>query len=268
MFRIKRDGRHANFTCISNVPVRDSRLSPEQLGFLLKILSLPDDWNFSVSGTARLCGITVRKVRTLLSQLEKLGYLRREQEKDEQGRYSENCHYFFEQPLTENPHTDEPHTDEPHTDEPHTENAPQLNTNTSNTKEKENTILTKGAEESEIEERICADALRNEYNSSTITEAVEVIRSAMSAKQRTYSGVTADERELKRVFGAATQQDVRAALDAAGSNNCSRFAPYFGAVLFRLVRQRLDHGKDGGSYICPSTYKVDEVMQDIMAKYR
>jgi len=73
-------------------------------------------------------------------------------------------------------------------------------------------------------------------------------------------------------FGSShevSEEDVRAALRAIEGNNYSSFGGYFGAVLFRMVRDRLDcprvrHEREFSA----SSIDVDEVMESILAKYR
>jgi len=280
MFVVNRDAHHSNYTCIANAVLRDTRLSLAARGFMAVVLSLPDDWEFSIGGMAKFCNKSRANVERFLAQLEQAGYLRREQPKDNIGRFVHTCYYFFEQPClknpctdepcTDEPRTDEPRTDEPRTDEPRTENCTQLNTNKQNTETKQSTDLTKprgGAEE--VERQIEADALRAEFGRECIDGAVRVISGALKAKQRTYSGVSVDNAELRRVFGAAGAEDVRAALRAIEGNNYSSFGGYFGAVLFRMVRDRLDcprvrHEREFSA----SSIDVDEVMESILAKYR
>lgn len=76
------------FTIINNSIFRDTRLKMKSLGLLCKMLSLPDDWNFSERGLAKLFdndGMT--SLRTAIADLEELGYLYREQLRDEEGRF-------------------------------------------------------------------------------------------------------------------------------------------------------------------------------------
>lgn len=76
------------FTIINNSIFRDTRLKMKALGLLCKMLSLPDDWNFSERGLAKLFdndGMT--SLRTAIADLEELGYLYREQLRDDDGRF-------------------------------------------------------------------------------------------------------------------------------------------------------------------------------------
>ncbi len=99
MFHIERDGHHSNYTCISNAVLRDERLSFEVMAFMVKILSLPDDWSFSVKGIAKICKVGERTVYRYFKELEECGYLRKERIKDERGCFVDTSYFFTENPV-------------------------------------------------------------------------------------------------------------------------------------------------------------------------
>ncbi len=81
MFSVKRDAHKNNYTCVSNRMLRDERLSLEAKGFMAVVLSLPDDWEFSVRGMVALCGVSTKAMYRVLAELQKCGYLKLVQEK-------------------------------------------------------------------------------------------------------------------------------------------------------------------------------------------
>ena len=118
---IHRLDKREEFTTVSNAILKDIRLSLKSKAMLITMLSLQDDWKFSVSGLSTITGEGKTAVRACLSELEKAGYLFRTKYTNKSGQF-EYDYDVYESPCTGLPHTDEPHTDEPHTDEPHTEN--------------------------------------------------------------------------------------------------------------------------------------------------
>lgn len=110
-----------NYTVMSNTHLRDMSLSLKAKGLLSMMLSLPDDWDYSIGGLCAICTESDTAIRSALKELEQQRYLVRTRHQDEQGKFS-YTYEVYEQPYAENPHTDEPCADEPHTDEPHTEN--------------------------------------------------------------------------------------------------------------------------------------------------
>lgn len=310
MFRIERDGHHSNYTCISNDIIMDKRLSLAARGFFTAVLSLPDDWDFSVNGMARLVGVNKDTALRYIRELEELGYVRIES-KDEIGRYARKSYTFFESTVPQNTapqrsavedtvpkNTAPQHSAEEDTvpqntalqysadDDEVTENtAPKItvpkntaqsNTNILNTKYKQNTISIDQDDGqnnfSFLEKQINADILRAEYGTDYIDKVVEVITDCMKAKSRTIIGESVDNSELVRVFGEVCETDIRKAIQAVKGKRFDNFAGYFGSVLFNQIKSRLDkpqlqpQQKSDSGYV--STINVDEVMRDVMAKYR
>ena len=95
IFRVEKSG---NFTIMSNVHLKDSRLSLRAAGLLSKILSLPPEWNFTLSGLAKITSDGVDSVRAAVRELENFGYITRKQLRDERGRMSQNEYHVYEDP--------------------------------------------------------------------------------------------------------------------------------------------------------------------------
>lgn len=93
MFSITRDQHKRDYTCVANGVLRDERLSLEAKGFMAIVLSLPDDWDFSVRGIAKVCGVTIRTIYRILAELQANGYLELSQETN--GNKFLPVHYVF-----------------------------------------------------------------------------------------------------------------------------------------------------------------------------
>lgn len=73
---VKRHLKNTNFTILSNDCVFDKPpLSLEAKGLLWQMFSLPDDWNHSITGYRKLCGVGERKIKTIFRELKDRGYL-------------------------------------------------------------------------------------------------------------------------------------------------------------------------------------------------
>lgn len=128
-----RVNKNRDYTVMSNHHLRDRNLSLRAIGLLSKMLSLPDDWDYSVSGLVAICQESKNIIQGALKELEKNGYLVRTMTRDSSGRIGYN-YDVYEQPQhtlprPEKPFTVEPCTVSPSTVEPCTEKQPQLNTN-------------------------------------------------------------------------------------------------------------------------------------------
>lgn len=129
------------YTCIDNQVFKDHSLSMKAKGLLTQIYSLPDDWEYSVTGLATLFYDGKEAVNNALQELIKHGYIVRTQRNDEFGRFDGYEYDIYETPqigVSENPFTGNPSTENPSTGKPFTENQSQLNTNIETTNE-ENT---------------------------------------------------------------------------------------------------------------------------------
>ena len=143
VFRIERT---RDYTVMSNHHLRNKALSLKSKGLLSMMLSLPDDWNYTTRGLAKICKEGVDAIGGALRELEGAGYIVRHQLRDRQGRISDTEYVIYEQPQlpetpgpdTAGPDTDSPDTENPYLDKPDTEKPAELNIEKSKT-QKSNT---------------------------------------------------------------------------------------------------------------------------------
>ena len=91
-----------NFTIMSNSTLQTVLLSTKAKGMLATLLSLPDDWDFSVSGLAKhFCKEGKDAVREMLKELEQHRYLVRKQQKSKNGRFGKSVYFIGDVPLTD-----------------------------------------------------------------------------------------------------------------------------------------------------------------------
>lgn len=86
---ILRNRTQGGFTIVDNYALRDERLSLKAVGLLVKMLSLPDRWDFSEAGLVAIVKDGQSSVRSGLKELEEYGYLIRTRVKDELGRFTD-----------------------------------------------------------------------------------------------------------------------------------------------------------------------------------
>lgn len=124
--------KNGNFTVMSNYHFKERGLSLKAKGLLSLMLSLPDTWNYSVSGLVVLSKDGKDSVMSALAELEKFGYLTRERVVNSKGQFSGIEYNIFEEPQREKPPADKPILDKQSAEKPIAENRPQLNTNSIN----------------------------------------------------------------------------------------------------------------------------------------
>lgn len=64
-----------NYTIISNTPLRDMNLSLKAKGLITQMLSLPEDWDYSIAGLAKINRESDNSIKTALDELKAAGYL-------------------------------------------------------------------------------------------------------------------------------------------------------------------------------------------------
>ena len=155
VFRVE---RNKGYTVMSNHHLRNKELSLKAKGLLSQMLSLPEDWDYTLSGLSYINRESIDAIRTAVWELEKAGYITRRQGRDEKGKMTAIEYTIYEQPqppaaaspepknpTLENPTTDKPILENPTPDKPTTENPTQLNKDIQKTdlpkKEKSNTDL-------------------------------------------------------------------------------------------------------------------------------
>jgi hypothetical protein len=117
--------KNANYTTISNVFLRDKELSLKAKGLLATILSLPENWDFSIKGICATIKEGTTAVYSAIDELKERGYCKVVTNRNEKGMIVGNDYTFYEDPSMENLNVG---------------NQTQINTNRSlpNTKETDN----------------------------------------------------------------------------------------------------------------------------------
>ncbi len=162
VFRIEKT---RDYTVMANHHLKNRELTLKAKGLMSVMLSLPDDWDYTLAGLARISREGVDAIREAVKELERAGYVIRNRVRNEKGQLTDTEYVIYEQPrapevaadnrepvspalekpVLENPTLDHPilenpTQDEPTLDFPTLENPTQLNTHRSNT-HKENIDL-------------------------------------------------------------------------------------------------------------------------------
>ena len=155
VFRVE---RNTGYTVMSNHHLRNKELSLKAKGLLSQILSLPEDWDYTLAGLSYINREKIDAIRTAIWELEKAGYITRRQGRDEKGKMTAIEYTIYEQPqppqlenpilenpILENPTPGKPILENPIQGNPTLENPMQLNKDIQRTdlpkKEKRNTDL-------------------------------------------------------------------------------------------------------------------------------
>ena len=151
VFRIEKT---RDYTVMSNHHLRDTGLSLKSKGLLSMMLSLPEDWNYTTRGLAKICKEGTDSIGSALKELERAGYIVRNRLRDSKGKIVDVEYVIYETPhppepdgpCEDEPDTEHPDTENPDMDTPGLENRPQLNKDKSNPdKSKKDGLSTEGS---------------------------------------------------------------------------------------------------------------------------
>jgi len=149
VFRVEKT---KDYTVMSNHHLRNKDLSLKAKGMLSLMLSLPENWDYTLAGLAYICKDGIASIRTTILELEENGYLTRRRLRNEKGQLGDTEYIIHEQPqacgkpvdnsvdnsdkqpicenqILDNPILDNPTLGKPILEKPILENHTQLNTN-------------------------------------------------------------------------------------------------------------------------------------------
>ena len=135
VFRIEKT---RDYTVMANHHLRNTKLSLKAKGLLSLMLSLPEDWDYTTKGLAKICKEGVDSICSTVNELEEHGYVIRERIRNAKGQLTDIQYTILEQPKPpqpgqgkpkqENPVLDSPVLGTPKQEEPEQGNPAQLNT--------------------------------------------------------------------------------------------------------------------------------------------
>lgn len=132
VFRVE---KNKGYTVMSNHHLRNHTLSLKAKGLLSQMLSLPEDWDFTLKGLAQINKESIDAIREAVRELERAGYIARSRERDARGCLRGTVYTIYEQPHAEAtpeepaqalPTLDNPTLETPTLDFPTLENPTQL----------------------------------------------------------------------------------------------------------------------------------------------
>ena len=215
VFRVE---RIKDYTVMSNHHLRNKNLSLKAKGLLSQMLSLPDDWDYSLKGLTVGCKDGLDSVRTAVLELEEHGYVRRQKVRNAKGQIIDYDYQVYESPVEDAPAVpgkegepsdpsaskspksrmkpcSSPFLDFPNLAEPNLEKATQQNT------KRQSTNLSGQTDESadfdqmeaqvreEFRERLEIDTLAQRYDSDKLEELLDnIVEMYCCPRQTQYIG--------------------------------------------------------------------------------
>ena len=254
VFRVE---RNTGYTVMSNHHLRNKELTLKAKGLLSQMLSLPEDWDYTLAGLSHINRESIDAIRTAVWELEKAGYITRRQGRDEKGKMTAIEYTIYEQPQP--PELEKPTLENPTTGNPTSENPMQIikeeqktnlskkekpNTDTQSThsipihspnpsplegqaaapperKRKETNDAYRVYEEI-IKDNICYDILKQDmpYDHDRIDEIVDLILETVCTRRRTIriAGDDYPAELVKSKFMKLESEHIRFVLDCMREN--------------------------------------------------
>lgn len=97
VFRVE---KNKDYTSMSNYHLKDERLTLKAKGLLSLMLSLPEEWDYSVRGLEKICLESKNTINSILNEIERYGYLKRKRIY-ENGKITNWEYLIFEKSQTE-----------------------------------------------------------------------------------------------------------------------------------------------------------------------
>lgn len=95
VFRVE---RNTGYTVMSNHHLRNKDLTLKAKGLLSQMLSLPEDWDYTLVGLTLINREQISAIREAIHELERAGYIVRTRERDDKGRLRGADYMIYEQP--------------------------------------------------------------------------------------------------------------------------------------------------------------------------
>lgn len=123
---------------MSNHHLRNADLSLKSKGLLSQMLSLPEEWDYTLKGLSQINREGIDAIREAIRELERAGYVTRTRVRNEKGQLGAADYVIHEfpvppKPILENPTQDKPISENPTLENPMQENPTQLNKELLNT---------------------------------------------------------------------------------------------------------------------------------------
>ena len=115
VFRIEKT---RDYTVMSNHHLRNTELSLKAKGLLSLMLSLPEDWDYTMRGLSRICKDGIDSIRVGVQELETQGYLVRQRVRLPNGQLGSVEYTILEQPEQPQPEPEKPTLEKPMLENP------------------------------------------------------------------------------------------------------------------------------------------------------
>ena len=217
VFRVE---KNQNYTVMSNIHLKDKTLSLKAKGLLSQMLSLPDDWNYTLEGLASLNKEKIDAIRTAVKELETAGYIDRSRDRDEKGRLGDTIYVIHEKPVPSEP---VPNDAAPAELIPESSSPAGPAPSTQRKKKASVSVDQMNLYRDTIRENISYDLLVDQNDPSEVDEITELITETVCSNRKTMriSGADFPIETVRSRFLNLNQNHIQFVLDGMATNTSS-----------------------------------------------
>ena len=187
-----------DYTVMANHHLRNTALSLKAKGLLSLMLSLPEDWDYTTKGLARICRDGVDSICATVRELEGAGYLIRKRIRNPDGRLGSIEYTILEQPRP--PEPGKPRRENPVLEKPGQENPAQLNTKGLST-QRLSPIPSKAGEDGTQERERCRGRVLENIEYDLLVQNGRVDRELLDELVELMVEILCSRRETIRISG-------------------------------------------------------------------
>jgi hypothetical protein len=103
IFRVEKT---RDYTVMANHHLKNKALSLKSKGLLSQMLSLPEDWDYTLKGLSIINRESIDAIREAIRELELAGYIARTRERNDKGHLKGSDYTIFERPQIDEERTD------------------------------------------------------------------------------------------------------------------------------------------------------------------
>ncbi len=207
---IIRNHTNHGYTTLSNYHLRDKRISLKAKGLLSLMLSLPDDWKYSIKGLASIVKEGTETIETTIKELKAFGYIEVTKVKNPENGLFEYVYDVYETPeKIKYPEGEFPPLDAPPLDAPPMETPPLIiNKDKQNTEEQNTEYIKEKSRKKEKPTKITAlealEGFKEEFNLSE--ELTETLKDFIEMRKEIKDPITVNglKRAINTLFKLST----------------------------------------------------------------
>jgi hypothetical protein len=189
--------KNDNFTIVDNTILKDKNVSMKAKALHITVMSLPSDWNFSISGLVSIFKEGERAIRSGIQELIEFGYCNFTKVKGDKGYFIYQYEFLEQQnPLMQNAHVENAQSVE----NAHVQNADVENADVQNSHIYKELINKEFTDKELKEEPLLEKASKTRFQIPTESDVILYLQEELSSKYQKFKNLPACESFFEKWF--------------------------------------------------------------------